>query len=198
MPKVGMQPIRRRQLIEATIRSMGEHGFAATTVQTISSAAGVSPGIIGHYFGGKDQLLVATMRSMMEELRRDTVRRLRLARDHRERLVAVVESNVTSEQFEPGVVNAWLAFWAQVPHVPALAQLQRINVRRLHSNLLHSLRPLLPPERAETAARGMGALIDGVWLRSALTREVDARRARALLLDYLSLQLEAGGRTRTP
>ncbi|MGQ9364939.1 transcriptional regulator BetI [Azospirillum sp. ST 5-10] len=190
MPKVGMQPIRRRQLIEATIRSMGERGFADTTVRTISDAAGVSPGIIQHYFGGKDQLLAATMRSMMEELRMDTVRRLAGARSHHERLAAVIDSNFATEQFAPGVVNAWLAFWAQVPHVPALAQLQRINVRRLHSNLLYSLRALLPAERAETTAHGMGALIDGVWLRSALTGEVDARRARALLHDYLALQLD--------
>lgn len=189
MPKVGMQPIRRRQLIEATIRSMGELGFADTTVRTISCAAGVSPGIIQHYFGGKDQLLVAAMRSMMEELRIDTVRRLGRAHGHRERLEAVIDGNFASAQFAPAAVNAWLAFWAQCPHVPALAQLQRINVRRLHSNLLHSLRALLPPERAEAAAQGMGALIDGVWLRSALTGEVDARRARALLLDYLALQL---------
>ena len=48
MPKVGMEPLRKRQLIEATVASLHSHGFADTTVQTISRAAGVSPGIIHH------------------------------------------------------------------------------------------------------------------------------------------------------
>ena len=53
MPKVGMEPIRRRQLIEATITSIHEYGFADATVSRISAAAGVSTGIVHHYFDGK-------------------------------------------------------------------------------------------------------------------------------------------------
>ena len=32
MPKLGMEPICKRQLIEATIASLHAHGFADTTV----------------------------------------------------------------------------------------------------------------------------------------------------------------------
>lgn len=189
MPKVGMEPIRRRQLIDATIASMGEHGLADTTVQTISRGAGVSPGIIHHYFGGKDELLTATMRSMLVQLRSDVTERLAAAGSPRARLEAIVDCNFAAGQFEPMVVAAWLGFWAQAPHNPALARLQRINARRLQSNLLHSLRALLPEERAERIAVGLAALIDGLWLRFALTGAMDGSAARAVAIGYLDAEL---------
>ncbi|MFS2008765.1 transcriptional regulator BetI [Azospirillum sp. CT11-132] len=191
MPKVGMEPIRRRQLIDATISSMGKHGLADTTVQTISRGAGVSPGIIHHYFGGKDELLAATMRSMLQQLRDDATKRLAAADSPRARLEAIVDCNFAPDQFEPRVVAAWLGFWAQAPHNPALSRLQRINARRLHSNLLHALRPLLPPERAERVAVGLAAMIDGLWLRFALTGAIDGSAARAVALGYLDSELNA-------
>ncbi|PWC83667.1 transcriptional regulator BetI [Azospirillum sp. TSO5] len=191
MPKVGMEPIRRRQLIDATISSMGKHGLADTTVQTISRGAGVSPGIIHHYFGGKDELLAATMRSMLQQLRDDATKRLAAADSPRARLEAIVDCNFAPDQFDPRVVAAWLGFWAQAPHNPALSRLQRINARRLHSNLLHALRPLLPPERAERVAVGLAAMIDGLWLRFALTGAIDGSAARAVALGYLDSELNA-------
>jgi TetR/AcrR family transcriptional repressor of bet genes len=187
-----MEPIRRRQLIDATIASMGARGFAETTVQTISKAAGVSPGIIHHYFGGKDELLAATMHSMLQQLRADVAARLADAQTPRDRLLAVIDGNFAADQFAPQVVNAWLAFWAQVPHVPALARLQRINHRRLHSNLMHSLRRLLPAAKAEKVACGLAAMIDGLWLRSALTGAVTAAEARAVAVGFLEGQMSEG------
>ncbi len=191
MPKVGMEPIRRRQLIDATIASMGEHGLADTTVQTISRGAGVSPGIIHHYFGGKDELLTATMRSMLQQLRADVTERLATAGSPRERLEAIIDCNFAAGQFEPRVVAAWLGFWAQAPHNAALARLQRVNARRLHSNLLHSLRLLLPAEHAGRVAVGLAAMIDGLWLRFALTGALDGSAARAVALGYLDSELNA-------
>lgn len=186
-----MEPIRRRQLIDATIASMGERGLADTTVQTISRGAGVSPGIIHHYFGGKDELLAATMRSMLVQLRSDVTERLAAAGSPRARLEAIVDCNFAAGQFEPMVVAAWLGFWAQAPHNPALARLQRINARRLQSNLLHSLRALLPEERAGRVAVGLAAMIDGLWLRFALTGAMDGSEARAVAIGYLDAELNA-------
>lgn len=53
MPKVGMQPIRRQQLIDATLAAVNELGFAEASISQIAQRAGVSTGIISHYFQGK-------------------------------------------------------------------------------------------------------------------------------------------------
>ena len=68
MPKVGMEPIRRQQLIKATMAAIDEVGLAEATVMRIARHAGVSAGIISHYFGGKDGLLEATMRQILTDL----------------------------------------------------------------------------------------------------------------------------------
>ena len=53
MPKVGMQPIRRRQLINATLEAINEVGMHDATIAQIARRAGVSTGIISHYFKDK-------------------------------------------------------------------------------------------------------------------------------------------------
>lgn len=168
MPKVGMQPIRRQQLIDATISSIHRHGFQETTVQRIGAEAGLSPGIIHHYFGGKEALLEATMRWLLEELRLDLLRRLEGATTPRQRIDAVLSANFDPIQFRPDVLAAWLSFWSQASFTPALARLRTIYTRRALSNLSAPLGRLVPRETARHIAITLVALIDGFWLRAAL------------------------------
>jgi len=193
MPKVGMEPIRRRQLIEATIASIHEEGFGSATIAQISRRAGVSGGIVAHYFHDKAGLLEATMRSLAEDLRRQTVAQLAGARGPEARLEAVIDANFAPALFAGGTVTVWLAFWSQVPKAPGLARIQRVYERRLHSNLLHDLKRLLPAGPARRLALGLAALIDGLWLRAALgDGALDPATARGLARDYLANQLAAG------
>lgn len=190
MPKLGMQEIRREQLIDATIGTIERYGFAETTIARISQAAGLSSGIISHYFGGKNALLEATMRSLLRELRNATVSRLRLCGSAEERIDAIVAANFAPEQFTARVCAAWLAFYAQVPWSPELARLHRVYVRRLRSNLLHAYRQCLDAEDAAQAAEGMSALIDGIYVRAALLGDpLEMQRSHALAHDYMTMTL---------
>ncbi len=76
MPKVGMQPIRRRQLIDATLEAINEVGMHDATIAQIARRAGVSTGIISHYFKDKNGLLEATMRDITGQLRDAVLSRL--------------------------------------------------------------------------------------------------------------------------
>ncbi len=193
MPKVGIGPIRRRQLIEATIASISRHGFVDTTVATIAKEAGVSTGIVHHYFGDKNRLLEATMRNLLEDLRVAVIDRLSRARTPRERAEAIIDGNFAPEQFEGTAVAGWLALWAQSPHDPALGRLRRTNTRRLRSNIRHALRPLLPSEKVDDAAFGLAAMIDGLWLHCALRGgEFRTDLARRTAREYLDSMLTQG------
>ena len=79
MPKIGMEPLRRRALIDATISAIGERGSLDVTMSDIAGRAGVSSALAHHYFGAKDDLLQATMRHLLADLDRD-MRRSALAR----------------------------------------------------------------------------------------------------------------------
>ncbi|WP_226570406.1 transcriptional regulator BetI [Mangrovibacter yixingensis] len=171
MPKVGMQPIRRRQLIDATLSAINEVGLHDATIAQIASRAGVSTGIISHYFRDKNGLLEATMRDITTHLRDAVVGRLRQVdpSDVHARLNAIVEGNFDEGQTTSAAMKAWLAFWAASMHHPMLHRLQTISSRRLLSTLVAEFRKVMPQPQARVAGYGLSALIDGLWLRASLS-----------------------------
>ncbi|MDH1339609.1 transcriptional regulator BetI [Ectopseudomonas oleovorans] len=192
MPKVGMQPIRRSQLIAATLEAIDQVGMADASIAYIARLAGVSNGIISHYFNDKNGLLEATMRHLMQALR-DAVaeRRQALSDDSpRAHLRAMIDGNFDDSQVNGPAMKTWLAFWASSMHQPALRRLQRVNDHRLYSNLCGQFHRALPQDQARQAARGLASLIDGLWLRGALSgKAFDTAQARRIAYDYLDLQL---------
>mgnify|MGYP000114738233 CR=1 FL=1 len=185
-----MQPVRRRQLIDATIETIHRHGFADTTIARIASAAGMSSGIISHYFGGKNALLEATMRFLMQELRNDYLVRLANAKTPKDRLEAIVNTNFNEEQFTPQVTVAWLSFWSQVPFSKALNRINAIYFKRLASNLRHELRQLTTDQRADEISAALAAMIDGIWVRSGLSEgRADVKAAREMVHSTMRLYL---------
>jgi len=57
------------QLHDATLVVIAEYGFHSATISLISKQAGLSSGIISHYFGGKQGLIEAAMRYLLEKLK---------------------------------------------------------------------------------------------------------------------------------
>lgn len=192
MPKIGMEPIRRKQLIDATLASIGEVGFSATTVQSIARRAGVSPGIIAHYFGSKMGLLEATMLDLLQALKLDLIQRLPSNPTPLERIDAIIDTNFSKSQTNPLAAKTWLAFWSSAMHEPVFSRLQRINKQRLHSNLKFSFKLLGHPS-PDFPAASLAALIDGLWLRGALSPEgIDAERCIELCRHQTELLMSMG------
>ena len=171
MPKVGMKPLRQNQLIEATLLSVERFGLSGTTINSIAKIAGVSTGIINHYFGGKQGLLEATVRYLLQSLHDELMKELHQLKSDEPlgRLEAIVKANFAQIQTSDKSSKTWLAFWSQAIHDKQFAALQQVNERRLLSNLRYSFRQLLPTDQVEQAAQTTAALIDGLWLRRALS-----------------------------
>lgn len=115
MPKLGMQSIRRRQLIDATLEAINEVGMHDATIAQIARRAGVSTGIISHYFRDKNGLLEATMRDITSQLRDAVLNRLHALPQGsaEQRLQAIVGGNFDETQVSSAAMKAWLAFWGQ-------------------------------------------------------------------------------------
>ncbi|NDO79940.1 transcriptional regulator BetI [Citrobacter sp. NCU1] len=192
MPKVGMQSLRRRQLIDATLDAINEVGMHDATIAQIARRAGVSTGIISHYFKDKNGLLEATMRDITSQLRHAVLRRLQALKEARAelRLRAIVAGNFDDSQISQAAMKAWLAFWASSLHQPMLYRLQQIADKRLLSNIVYEFRRELPHQQAQLAGYGLAALIDGLWLRAALSNEpFNLSRAQALTTHFISQHL---------
>src|SRR5215469_14526007 len=191
VPRDELEDARRAQLIEVTIDSLAEVGFVGTTLAEIAGRAGVSPGLVAHYFGDKDGLLEAAFRTLARVVAVRMRERFALARTPRARVQAIIDANLGPENFDRRTGNAWLAFWGQVLHFEGLKRVQTAYQRRMLSNLRSDLRRMIPGESARSLAAMIAAMIDGVWLRAALSewQEADSESARALLTAFVDGRL---------
>ena len=187
-----IEDARRRQLVEVTIDSLAELGYVGTTLAQIAARAGVSPGLVAHYFGDKDGLLDAAFRSLARRVGNQVRARLRQVCTPRGSIQAVIDANLAPQEFDQRTGTAWLAFWGQVLQVKSLKRVQSAYQQRTLTNLRSSLKKLVPPDEAQRLAAMIAAMIDGVWLRAALSgwREADSEGARALLTEFVDGRLE--------
>jgi betaine-aldehyde dehydrogenase len=192
LPRDEVEEARTRQLIDVTIDSLAEVGFVGSTLAQIASRAGVSPGLVAHYFGDKDGLLEATFRTLSRRISERVKLRFATAHTPRGRIQAVIDANLAAEEFDKRTGTAWLAFWGQVLHLDGLKRVQTVYQRRMLSNLSHALQKLMPAVEARSLAAMIAAMIDGVWLRAALSdwKEADSESARALLTAFVSGRLK--------
>ncbi len=167
MGRKPIKEIRHGELIDAAIKAIHQHGYAAVTIIQIAREADTAAGSIHYYFGSKEGLLGATMRRLLNILRDATLERLADATGPRERLVAMAQSNFDNKFFSIEQCSVWTQFWANAPYEDALARLHKINRARVRSNFRAELKLLLPPEEREVARRALQAYMDGVWLQAA-------------------------------
>jgi AcrR family transcriptional regulator len=62
VPKIVDHEARREELLEATWRVIARAGIVGVTIREIAREAGVSTGILAHYFGSKEELLASALR----------------------------------------------------------------------------------------------------------------------------------------
>jgi TetR/AcrR family transcriptional repressor of bet genes len=188
--RTGTAETRRRALIGAALREISDRGSLDVTVAQIASRAGVSSALAHHYFGAKDDLILATMRHLLAEFGAGVVDGLRRAEGPRARLSAIVEGSFGPEQFHRATIAAWLTFYAWALSSHGAARLLRVYQRRLHSNLVHALNALVPSAEGHRIAESLGALIDGAYLREALRgRPTERASVIAAVEAYLDLEL---------
>lgn len=71
-----------------------------------------------------------------------------------------------------------------------LYRLQQVASKRLLSNIVYEFRRELPRQQAQQAGYGLAALIDGLWLRAALSgKPFNLSLAQALTTHFISQHL---------
>ncbi|WP_038343052.1 transcriptional regulator BetI [Acinetobacter sp. A47] len=192
--RVKPEHVRREEIINAAFYVISEVGLSNTTLAQIAKKAELSTGIVSHYFGDKQGLINTCMQEMLNVLRQKTEQYKAQADTHPESQIrAIIDSNFDISQVNKQAMRVWLDFWSASMHLPELGRLQRINDQRLYSNLKHYFLMLVDDkQQASIAARGLAALIDGLWLRGSLSShdEFDSQLARSIAYDYVKTQLQ--------
>jgi len=193
MRRTNVEPIRKAALVNAAISEIADAGTLEVTVGQIARRAGMSAALAHHYFGSKEALFLAAMRHVLTVYGAEVRGALALARGPRARLDAILRASFSATNFRRDVVGAWLNFYVLAQTVPEARRLLAVYQRRLRSNLVAALRPLVGAEAGHVADR-IGAMIDGVYLREALgQRAPDGQTAVAQVGAVIADALAASG-----
>ncbi len=187
-----MEPIRKDALVKATIVEIGRTGSLDVTVSQIAKRAGMSSALAHHYFGSKEDMFLAAMRHVLTLYGAEVRGALAAAEGPEGRVRAILRASFSAGNFRREAVGAWLNFWVLAQSVPEAKRLLAVYQGRLRSNLCHALRPLAGARAGEIAA-GLGALIDGLYLREVLkSGPADGTVAVGVAVRYLEAELARG------
>jgi TetR/AcrR family transcriptional repressor of bet genes len=192
---------RRRNLIDAAIRNVAEYGYDSVTVATICEEAGFSRGLIGHYFSGKDDLLLEAVRSVASELG-DAINHAAnsAGRDPAARLHALIHASFTPPGFTPDKVAVWVSLTGTARWSPALGDIYRAIWRDYRAGagrlLARAARAAGVELDTQRTALTFSQLVEGLWIGWAADPEaVTQEAAEECCHRYLDLVL---GGARTP
>ena len=145
---------------------LGPHGAG---VREICDRAGVSPGLLRHYFDGKDELILEAYRTLTREYH-GTLRRILTdpAEPAEQKLRSFFDAYFSSQVTGEERAGTYVAFWTLGRTDPTIQRIQRSAYRRLQTLLA----PVLDELAEERAARidaaqvasSLIALLDGYWL----------------------------------
>lgn len=148
---------RRAELLRAGERVFTEKAFDDVSIEDIAEAAGVSKNLLYHYFSGKRELYIATIRAATQEMLRRTEPDLRL--DPLVRLAESIDQHLRYvEEHADGYIKL-LRGAASDPEVQdIISDAQRRVVDRTMKSL--PLNGATPPPGLELAVYGWIAFID--------------------------------------
>lgn len=188
---------RRRQLIEATARSLARYGLDGTTVRVVAKEAGVSPGLVRHHFAGMHDLIAETYRWTGKEVDKAIRAAMDAAPETAEaQLRAFVDASFSAPMLDPDLLGVWLTFWSLTrtdPEIHAIHGKVYADYRRRLQRYITGI----SEERkldldARLAALAFTAMLDGLWLEHCLDPTTfTAAEARQIAHDWVD-NLKAG------
>jgi AcrR family transcriptional regulator len=182
---------RREALIEAALDLVASGGPQAATVRAIAERAGVTPGLIRHYFATKEELTRTAYRRFMQILTEDSTAALRDAGPSpTARLAAFVVASLCPPVVDPLRLGLWAGFLNSLRGDAEMRQIHEQGYRA-YRDILEGLIAALPregsPEQCHRDAIACNAVIDGLWLEgSALPQGFASGELQAIGLSAVS------------
>jgi AcrR family transcriptional regulator len=161
----------RRQVLDAAIRTLASKGLAATSIQDIADAAGLSKGAVHYHFQSKDELLERVLDRCCESIEA----RVREAFD---------EPGSPMERVRRAISEMWAVRRDGVAEMEVLAELHTLS--RQNEGIRKALAQALRKAREQIIEVGLNRLVE-MGLRPRVSLSVAPRLILATL-DGLSLQ----------
>lgn len=163
---------RRAALIDATLDLIAEGGPQAATVRAIALRAGVTPGLIRHYFATKEDLVAAAHESLMTELTDASTAKLAAnTGDPVARLAEFIATAVSAPVTDPRAMSLWAASMQLVPRDAAMRRVHEATYLHFRNMLQAAIVDALQAtdrktDNARALAIAGNALLDGLWVEA--------------------------------
>jgi TetR/AcrR family transcriptional regulator, transcriptional repressor of bet genes len=193
MGRLEAKESRRAQLIEATIDSLAKHGFSEFTLADVAQEARLSQGIVNFYFRTKEALLVETLKSMAAEYEQFwTAAVRRVGPRPADKLAAMIAADFDPVIASRKKVTVWYAFWGEARWRPEYLRVCQALSESYFAETRALCREIIETGghadiEADVVARGLNAMVDGLWL-DILTSPtaIDRRGAKRTCLAFLA------------
>lgn len=174
---------RRAALIDAAAACLAEAGLAGTNVRAICARAGVSPGLLRHYFAGIDELIAATYQATSDRM--DAIFAAAVADagdDPRARLSAYLTASFRPPVTDPELLGAWTAFWALARSDARMAEIHAESYAGYRARLAELL-AACGARAPDRLAIMLTAMVDGLWLELSLDEASFGAEAAAAMIE---------------
>jgi TetR/AcrR family transcriptional repressor of bet genes len=152
--------LRRDQIAGALARLLPVTGYAGASTKAIAKEAGLSPGLVHHHFGSKEEILVAVVTDFAKRLE------ARIPEDGSERSPREALRGLVLAWLAPGpgadagAVACWAALGAEAVHHPAVARVYAEAVGKQVERLAAAL-SRARPDRSVEEVRAVAAMVHG-------------------------------------
>ena len=178
MPKLGMGPIRREQICRAATTLLAREGFAGTTMRMVAEEAGVSTGMLNHYFENRLDLLSQALAYSSERI----LARYREAIDGvppgRERLEALLDAVLDGDPDGSETWRLWITAYGESVREPRVRKVMQERLVLWFDLLETALEDLVPDgEPLFSTAYRLDAILKGLAMQSLMVDDVAERYA---------------------
>lgn len=179
--------VRRADLVAATVNCLARLGAKGATGREICRQAGVSHGLLRHYFRNPDNLLLETYEQLCEDmLAQLEAAAMPYAADPSEALHRYFVAVFSDDWAGPDIIGAWMVFWQQArsrADFAAVSDSFNMRQRALLERLVAAL-----PARADAlpmadAIALLSAVLDGLWIEYYLSDQRTPRERCIALCD---------------
>ena len=162
----------RRRLLEATVESLIEVGYAGTTIRHVTELAGVSQGAQSHHFPHRVDLVTSAFEHLAEgRIERYGERARELSGDRRTRVRALLD--LLWEDFSSAVFTVAVKLWVAAAEDEELRQRLVPVEKRIHANMARLSADVAGDLGAEPGFDRKLAVAMNTVAGLALTREFD-------------------------
>ncbi len=125
MGRKSIAHIRRKEIIEGFFNVVAERGFAEATIRQVTKAAGVSKGILHHYFTDKEAMVLGVMEYVLTTYMEEFQKELSRHRTAIARMRFIFSWFFDLERFTLKFSRAWMEFWVLSKTDPAISKALR-------------------------------------------------------------------------